>query len=420
MKRFKRLVFIVLLILISSYNVNAKDISYSMNKYDDENFVYIEKAYDKDLKADGYLLGGNILKEKIEKDGNTYDDYQVMVVKYNKNDNILWKYIYGNNKDDYIDCLSYTYDDNGNIDGYLIVTKKTYNIFEEESSNNSVIIKLDLDGKVVFERNINEGIIKKIIPTTFENNIDGYIGIVNSSLVKYNKNFDIVWKRDFSGVLKDLTLVQEEKDIIGYSIILDNSLIRLDNSGNNDLLLEDLSRYISYHLEKTNNGFILYGLTDEVEVKDGDYSYYLINYINNSEKEEILGDTSIDKEYDINLVMKKGKCFLLYKNSSDKSYEVIKVDKDGLSQNKIKKIKNSYYALDNFYVDGKTIYFIGKIKCQEDEKCDYNSRSLYLISSEDKVIEIKDNPSNNIIIVFSVIFVIIVGGIIIIRKKTSK
>ena len=150
----KKIVFIFILLLVSFYTVNAKDISYSMNKYDDEIFNYIEKAYNSDLKEDGYVLGGSILKEKIEKDDDSYNDYQVILVKYDKNDKLVWKYLYGNTSEDYIDYLSYTYNDEGNIDGYLIVTNKTYDINEPYAGGNSVIIKIDFDGKVVYERDI--------------------------------------------------------------------------------------------------------------------------------------------------------------------------------------------------------------------------------------------------------------------------
>ena len=90
----KKIVFGFVLSIICFYNVYAKDISYSMNKYDDEIFNYIEKAYNDDLKEDGYVLGGNVLKEKIEKDDVTYDDYQVLLVKYDKNDKLVSPFIY--------------------------------------------------------------------------------------------------------------------------------------------------------------------------------------------------------------------------------------------------------------------------------------------------------------------------------------
>ena len=415
---------------MSFYNVYAKDISYSMNKYDYEIFNYIEKSYNSELKEDGYVLGGSILKEKIEKDDAAYNDYQVILVKYDKKDKLVWKYMYGNTSEDYIDYLTYSYDDNGNIDGYLIVTKKTYDINEPNIGGSSVIIKIDFDGKLVFERDINEGVITKIIPTYEDNTINGYISILNTqigaSLIKYNKNFDIVSKKDFSETnLIDLTLVKEDNKIVGYAVIVGNSLISVDGNLANDVVIDDVSKYKTYNLSEANNGFILYGITTEVKLEKGDSSYYLINYNNNLESWETIGDTAASKNDKMLLlpIYKNDSIkeyFLLYKNEVDSSYEVIKINLDGEVLKKVKKISNNYYSFESFTSTGTTIYFIGQINCLLDEFCEYDNNSLYLVSDEDKVIEVKDAASMNVIVVFSLIFIILTIGIIFVRKKIKK
>lgn len=415
----KKILFIIVLFIVGFYNVYAKDISYSMNKYEDEVFNYIEVGYDSDLKEDGYVLGGSVLKEKIEKDGITYNDYQVLLVKYDKNDKLVWKYMYGNTSSDYIDYLTYTYDENGNIDGYLIVTRKTYDINETNVGGNSVIIKISFEGKVVYERDINEGVITKLIPTS-----DGYICIVNNSLVKYNNNFEIALKRDFNEV-HDISLLKEDNKVIGYAIIDGNNLVTIDTNLANDVVLDDVSKYSTYNLGEANNGFILYGITDEVKLDKGDSSYYLINYSNNGEVWETIGDTAASKDDSIILLPIYNKdsikeYFLLYKNEVDSSYEVIKISLDGEVLKKVKKINNSYYSFKNFYSTGSTIYFVGQINCPADENCEYDNNSLYLVSDEDKVIEVKDGTSKNVIIVFSVLIIVLIGGIVFVRKKTKK
>ena len=422
----KKIVFIFILVLISFYSVSAKDISYSLNKYDDEVFNYIEKAYDSKLKEDGYVLGGNVLKEKIEKDEEELDDYQVIIVKYDKNDNLVWKYTYGDTSMDYISSLSYTYDEEGNIDGYLVSTKKSYNVLEEEPSNSGVLLKIDLDGKLVFEKEIVEGVISKITPIYDENHIiNGYISIINNSIVKYNKNFDVEVKRDFSESIKDLSIIKEENKIIGYALIVGNNLITVDINGYNDTVLDDISKYKTTNLSESNNGFILYGITSEVKLNKGDSSYYLINYSNGEEVWETIGTTATDKDSIVSLlpIYKDNEVkeyLLLYKNEIDSSYEVIKINLDGEVLKKVKKINNNYYIFNSFYSKGNTIYFIGQIDCPEDDSCDYDNNSLYLVSDEDKVIEVKDDDSKNVIIVFSILFVVLVGAVIYIKKKTSK
>ena len=415
----KKILFIIVLLIVGFYNVYAKDISYSLNKYDDEYFNYIEVSYDSDLKEDGYVLGGSVLKEKIEKDGINYNDYQVLLVKYDKNDKLVWKYMYGNTSEDYINYLTYTYDENGNIDGYLIVTRKTYDINETNVGGNSVIIKISFDGKVVYERDINEGVITKLIPTG-----DGYISIVNNSVVKYNNNFEVSLKKDFNEI-HDISLLKEDNKIIGYAVINGNNLVTVDTNLANEVVLDDVSKYNTYNLGEANNGFILYGITDEVKLDKGDSSYYLINYNNTGEVWETIGDTAASKDDSIVLLPIYNKdsikeYFLLYKNEVDSSYEVIKISLDGEVLKKVKKINNSYYDFNNFYSTGTTIYFVGQINCPDDENCEYDNNSLYLVSDEDKVIEVKDGTSKNVIIVFSILIIVLIGGIVFVRKKTKK
>ena len=427
----KKIVFGFVLSIICFYNVYAKDISYSMNKYDDEIFNYIEKAYNDDLKEDGYVLGGNVLKEKIEKDDVTYDDYQVLLVKYDKNDKLVWKYTYGNTGEDYIDYLTYTYDDNGNIDGYLIVTRETYDISESNMEKNTIIIKIGFDGKLVYERNIAEGVVSKIIPTKDDNgNIDGYISTLKTqtgtSLIKYSKNFDVVFRRDFNdNVISDLTIVNEDNKVKGYAIIIGNNLTTIDSTLSNDVIITDVSKYDTYNLSEANNGFVLYGITSEVKLKDGDSSYYLINYNNNEEVWETVGETTaskVDKTILLPIIKDNNikEYFLLYKNESDSSYEVVKVNLDGEVLKKVKKIKNNYYDFENFYSNGTTIYFVGQINCPDDDSCEYDNNSLYLVSDEDKVIEVKDDASTNVMAICTIVFIVLLGGIIIIRKKKRK
>lgn len=426
----KKVLFIIVLLVMSLYNVYAKDISYSMNKYDDEVFNYIEKSYNSELKEDGYILGGSVLKEKIEIGDNTYNDYQVILVKYDNNDKLVWKYTYGNTSEDYIKCLTYTYDENGNIDGYLIVTKETYDISEPNIGDNTIIIKINFDGKVVYEREINEGSIRKIIPTYSDGVVDGYIGVLDthtgSSLIKYNRDFEVIYRNNFNDTgISDLTIVNEENVIKGYAVIVGNNLVTVDLELSNEVIISDVSKYNTYSLVEANNGFILYGVTSEVKLDKGDSSYYLINYNNGEEVWETIGNTATSKDYKTILlpIYKDNKIkeyFLLYKNKVDSSYEVIKINLDGEVKKKVKKINNSYYDLENFYSTGTTICFVGQIDCPDDESCEYDNNSLYLISDEDKVIEVKDDISRNIIIVFSVIFIVLVCGLLFVRKRTSK
>ena len=77
---------------------------------------------------------------------------------------------------------------------------------------------------------------------------------------------------------------------------------------------------------------------------------------------------------------------------------------------------NNYVYLD-FNFKGNVLYLVGQINCPKDDTCDYDANSLYLVSDEDKVIEVKDNTGRNIIIGFT-IFILLIIGIVFLKKKS--
>ena len=98
--------------------------------------------------------------------------------------------------------------------------------------------------------------------------------------------------------------------------------------------------------------------------------------------------------------------------------EIVKIDLDGNITEKIKKIKNEYYDINSFNNRDRTIYFVGQINCPEDDNCDYDSNSLFLISDEDKVIEVESDTNTNIIVFC--IGVVALAAIIVLIKQRKK
>ena len=74
--------------------------------------------------------------------------------------------------------------------------------------------------------------------------------------------------------------------------------------------------------------------------------------------------------------------------------------------------------MNGFSFDHNVLYFIGQINCPEDDNCDYNAKSLFLVSSEDKVIEVEDKDSKTILIITGIIIILI--GIMYLYKKKKK
>lgn len=434
----KKLVLLIISILvIVSYNINvlAKDTVISINKYQEEKLNYIIKSYDKENNIDGLITGGVFLKEEIEQDNNKYKDTQIMIIKYDKKGKLLWKYIYGETKEDNHFNLTYTYNDQGIIDGYLLMADKTSKIAEEVKK--TIFIKLDLEGKLVLEKETTDDtILNKIIITyNDENKFDGYITIGkfnNTAIInKYDKEFNLIWTKEYQDpsypetTYTDITNVYENNKITGYALIREttennkkiNKIIRVDKEGNETKTI-DLNEHLTYNLNTSNNGYILYGITDEVKLDKGNTSYYIINYSKTDEEIwETIGDTYTTKVklHPISKESELKEYILLSSNKTNT--EAIKFDLDGNIIKKIKKINSEYYDIKDFTILKDTLYIVGQINCPPEDTCDYDSNSLFIISDEDKVIEVKDNDSKSIIgiIIGVIIFIFIITFIK--RKK---
>lgn len=437
---------ILLITIFYSYNVYATDNVISMNKYKEEIFTFTKNSY-KDNQIDGVIVGGYVLKEAIEEDNKEYNDYQAIVAKYDDKNKLVWSYLYGDKTEDYLDYLDYSYDSEGIINGYLLVVRTTNDTYGA-NYNETCFIKLDLEGKVVLEKplGVNRNIIiNKLLTTSNSGVVDGYIATGNngesSFLVRLDKDLNIVWIREQAKDVyqsinySDLTTVTYDDQIVGFAVIREykvdekqtiSQLIRFNSLGEEAItIVEDLSKYDSYFLTEALDGFILYGATSEIKLPKGNTSYYLINYNSNNEAFwETIGEDPLNKNKLIKLIpnIQDNKLIdylLLYSNNIDNNSEVIRIMPDGEIRNKIKKVYDEYYLVKDFMFTNNNLYLVGQINCPKDDSCDYDSNSLFLVSDEEKVIEVKDNDSRVILIVTGVLILSIIGVVFYRKKKTK-
>ena len=280
-----------------------------------------------------------------------------------------------------------------------------------------------------------------MIPIYKENNIDGYIGISNvieeasskqARIIRLNNDLEILWTKNEDKEdnleIKYLEMIEllEDGNPIGFLIIREKitsekqkliDLIKVDLDGNNLEVKEtNLEKYPSLSLLSLQDGYLLYGLTEDVKLKRGKYSYFIKKYNTSEELWELIGDVSI-KENTIQINKIDNTYLLLYKNSYDNSYEVVKITEDGLLDKKVKKLHNDYYKFNRFLAKKDTLYFVGQMQCPEDDFCDYDKNSLFLISDEDKVIEVREKDNNNILIGMGILLIGIVGLIVWKKKR---
>lgn len=428
----------VIATLMFANNAYAADTVYSLNKYDEEKFETIIDSYDKDMKQDGFIAAGTILKETNKIDEEEYDDYQVILVKYDVTGKVKWTFNYGKTDVDQLDCLEYTYDEENKINGYLIVMNKSNDI-EEEKSNTSVFVKVDLNGKLVEEKEIlleeNSKINKIIAVIDQDKNLNSYIAIGKSDypfIAKYDANLNLVFVKKYTlenTIFNDISIVRNQKTIDSYVISVTennekiiNKVIRYDLEGNEvSTLTTNEYTHAKIQFLQDNNGILIYGLTNQVKLNNLDSpTYYLIKYnVENNIEWETIGNIPISKINEVKLINNHNEYLIMYTNENDKSNEIVKIDFEGNIKSKVKKIKNDYYNITNFNTYNNTIYFIGQITCPEDETCDYDSNSLFIISDQDKVIEVQQKEASSISLV-TILSIVAIVLIILVRKKTKE
>ena len=395
---------ISIFLLLIGYKAEAKDTMYSLNKYKEEYLEYILKSY-KEEKIDGYVVAGTSKKEK---------EKQVIVLKYEKNGKLNWEYNYAKEGNNELEGITYRYNEKKEMDGYLLVIRNT-------TEEKHYLVEMTLDGTTEEEHSLSlekESTIEKIV-----SNEKDYVFIGQKNdvafLTKYDKNFNEVWtktyqKENVKTSMKDILYYEE----VGYFGLVEietdkeksYELVKWDINGDfQKVLKSDFEKEDDPHLEKEKDAYILYGITQEVKLSEKDSrSFYVKKYnLEGVEEWETIGDTSIHQEEVLKLqpVLEEGKeikYYILIKNSSDDSYEVIQMNIEGLIEKKIKKIKNDYYRMNDFQIDGSNIYFAGQIDCPEEDNCDYHKNALFLISDEDKVIEVKASDSKVVLIVTSI------------------
>ena len=444
MKKLSIILYSIFILFIIQ-NVYAKDTVYSLNKYKEEIIQYIKNGYSKEQKEDGNVVAGLFLKEENEE--LNLKDYQIMVLKYNHSNQLEWTFTYGKNVEDKIYDFTYSYNDEGKIDGYLISMPKTYHAIttedvekEENPDTSPTFIKIDLEGKLIKEESLGlekDSIVTKVIPSYQEDTIDGYIVLSKNTsnkiqVTKYSLNLEKQWSKDYlvTNDLLKIDIISRKKDNLERGFILlqlekkeaDNLLkiISLDREGNIEktLLEENTTKENTKLLESNYQGFLVYGSTREVKLKKGNDSYFINKYSNTGEKEwELLGNISIDKEKKISLREQGESQYAILYTTPKQAIEVVNVEKEGTSLNKIKKIKNNYYMIEDFHMKKSTIYFIGQINCSKEDSCDYDKNSLYLVSDEDKVIEVKEEDGDNVLIIISLL---ILGLLILVTIKNHK
>ena len=421
MKKVVMIVVSILLFLVG-IRVEAKDTVYSLNKYQEEDLKYILKSDTQEVS--GFVTAGEYSSKK---------EKHVMLLKYGIKGNKEWEFDYKESSKDELAGLFYSYNQDDQQNGYLLLIKT-----RKEEKKNYVWIQVGIKGELLKEEETNipnTVTIEKVLETE-----DGYLMVGNleasAYFAKYNKELKEVFAKEYTkdNASQTLTGIAYIPEVGYYGIVHEvtreetkDYLNKYDEYGQYVQTIKDNFEEDSHPQIKSHRDFyIIYGTTKEVKLtNDEDESYYVMKW--NSADEEVwetIGNTPVDKDkvFDIQINPKNEEgeeYFILLTNKIDNSMEVIRMDTEGVIREKVKKIKNDYYRIHEFISYQNSIYFVGQINCPEDDNCDYNQNALFLVSDEDKVIEVKDTDSEWILIATGVI-VLGTIGLYVYRKYKKK
>ena len=180
--KLKRYIFIFMVlvgVLVFPSRVRATDLKLTYNEDWNDCFRWVKAlpSYDNNGNMDGYLFFGNqntssIVKHGLnneiiyKKNGITSNlDVQLissdlnerkslLITGYDENDNVIFEKQYGGNGIDAEPEVINSYDNNGVLDGYLIVFITTSSDLGIEQG--FTLLKVGLDGNIVWVKNFNE------------------------------------------------------------------------------------------------------------------------------------------------------------------------------------------------------------------------------------------------------------------------
>ena len=233
--KIKRNIFILLVlvcVLVLPRSVQALDLKLTYNETWKDCFdqVIVFPSYDNDGDIDGYLYSTNngITKQDLDnkivyenktsnasnvdvttiKSSNS-DGYAVngetdiLITGYDDNDDVIFEKQYGGNGIDAETDVINSYNNNGELDGYLIVFITTSSDLGVEQG--FALLKVNLDGNVVWTKSFNEELRFETLIYVKNQSIHA-IGVTNNTKLTSADLFtnDVDWEKDTGIKIKNI------------------------------------------------------------------------------------------------------------------------------------------------------------------------------------------------------------------------
>ncbi|HPE14473.1 MAG TPA: hypothetical protein PLT65_01360 [Bacilli bacterium] len=265
-----------------------------ITKYDSSGKIVFEKKYATGLNSkfndvievsDGYIAVGNV---EVNVDQNKNKTPEAIIVKYDKDVNLLWSKNYNNLGVNSFNAIIETA-----ANTYLAVGQSIYetNIIGNHTTGGAIIVEYSQDGEEIRRANYDgpkTGLYNDVIEVS-----DGYIvvGKIKSAtaiIAKYNKNLELKWRKLYGNSddygFRTITLLDEKTFVVGGSKVSETStlqemlILKYNTSG---ALLEErtyksdeknMARSIKYN----SDNLIVIGNTSTAEEGDAIKSFIVV------------------------------------------------------------------------------------------------------------------------------------------------
>ena len=412
----KKLLILLSLLFFSPFVINAEELKMELQKNWGGNN---RDGFDDILqtKDGGYIALLNSDSTDIE--GITNKGYEdAIILKYDKDFNVLWQKSWGGNSSDYLDQILLT------EDGGFLTIGTTYSTdivgLTNRGRADAIIVKFDKDGNMVWQKKLggsnseyfnsfiqtkDEGVI--VIGDFESTDIDGLPnkGRRDAIMVKYDKDGNLLWQKSLGGNNYDEyyeVLETEDGGLIAFGTSNSTNIEGITNKGADDVIIIKYDKdgnllwqkswggnsweYINDVIQTEDGGFITVGsfMSDNIEdiVYTDNEDAVIIKYDKN-------GDVVWQKswggnEYEIfsNIMQTKDEGFIITGKSSSTDIEgitnkgtddaiIVKYDKNGnviwqtsygdkldqrINSAVIDKKGNLIVCIDSFYIDEGEYY----------------------------------------------------------------
>lgn len=182
-------------------------------------------------------------------------NYDAIIVKYDKDGNIIWKKNFGGTNSDYFYGITIT------SDGYVVVGRSISTdgdlIGLNKGGYDAIVVKYDKDGNVIWSKTFGgslDDLFQNIYLTSngylvavgYSPSINGdleglNLGGIDANIVKMNTDGEIVWKKNYGGsgsdYFRDVVTLSGIYYVVGYSASTDGNLAGLSKGGTDAIIL---------------------------------------------------------------------------------------------------------------------------------------------------------------------------------------